>query len=389
MNQLTDAIITALKQVLVTEQKYIALHEPTFHHNEWKYVKECLDSGWVSSAGAYVQQFEKKLAEYVDVKHAIAVVNGTSALHVCLLLAGVEANDEVLIPTMSFVATANAIAYCGAIPHFVDSSEVTLGMDPHKLQAYLNKIAIVKESGCFNKNTGRRIKAIVPMHTFGHPVDLDMIQDISASFHIPLVEDAAESLGSYYKGKHTGTSGLISALSFNGNKIITTGGGGAILTNDDELAKKARHLTTTAKMPHSWEFYHDQVGYNYRMPNLNAALGCAQLEQLEKFIISKRNLAEKYKQAFMGIPGVSFYSEPESSQSNYWLNVILLDREQSHLKEEILRSSHEHQIMTRPVWNLLHTLPMYEHCPKMDTSMAEGLYERIINIPSSAFLNID
>jgi perosamine synthetase len=384
-----EAIINALKSVLPREGPPITLHEPRFAGNEWVYVRECLDTGWVSSVGSYVDRFEAMLANYTGMKRAVAVVNGTASLHVCLKLAGVEPGDEVVIPTLTFVATANAVAYCGAIPHFADSEEKTLGLDPVKLSDYLKKSARVGKDGCYNKTTGRRIAAVIPMHTFGHPVDLDPLTEFCERFNLKMVEDAAESMGSLYKSRHTGNWGLLSALSFNGNKIITTGGGGAILTNDNTLADKAKHITTTARIPHRWEYRHDQVGYNYRMPNINAALGCAQLEQLPGFIQTKRLLAEKYRKAFGGMKGIRLFTEPDFAKSNYWLNVLLLDRDCSHFLNELLKMTNDAGIMTRPSWTLMHRLPMFSDCPRMDLSVAEDLEKRIINIPSSSFLSDD
>jgi perosamine synthetase len=377
-------VLKALKSVLPSGPDNIELHEPSFSGNEWNYVKECLDTGWVSSAGKYVDEFERRVAEYTGVRKAVAVVNGTSALHVCLLLVGVKPGDEVLVPALTFVATANAVAYCSAVPHFVDSEERTLGLDPFKLRAYLEKSAEVRSEGCFNRATGRRIKAVIPMHAFGHPVDLDPLADVCKQFKLDLVEDAAESLGSFYKGQHTGNHGRVSALSFNGNKVVTTGGGGAILTNDEELGKLAKHLTTTAKEPHRWEFNHDQVGYNYRLPNLNAALGCAQLEDLPVFLARKRALAKQYRQVFADVPGVKFFTEPDLSRSNYWLNVILLDENLTGERDNLLTLTNDHGIMTRPAWTLMHKLPMFSQCPRMDLSFAENIKRRLINIPSSA-----
>ena len=372
-----NAAIDALRSVLPRTNNVIALHEPAFEGNEWAYVKECIDSGWVSSVGSFVDR----------VKHAIAVVNGTSALHICNHLVGVEQGDEVLLPTLTFIATANAVTYSGAVPHFVDSEEYTLGLSPQKLGHYLHEIAEVRAQGCFNKKTGRRIKAVVPMHTFGHPVDLDALADICDRYRIEMIEDAAESLGSYYKSKHTGNWGKVAALSFNGNKIITTGGGGAVLTNDSTLAKLAKHLTTTAKVPHKWSFNHDRVGFNYRLPNINAALGCAQLEQLPAFIERKRKLAKKYRRAFAGIHGVRFYTEPEFAQSNYWLNVLLLDANFASHRDMFLEATNHQGIMTRPAWTLMHELSMYKCCPRMDDlSSAKDIEQRLINIPSSASL---
>ncbi|WP_423055273.1 LegC family aminotransferase [Zhaonella formicivorans] len=381
-----NAIVTTIKECLPKERDIIGLHEPVFTGNEWAYIKDCLDTGWVSSVGKYVELFEKQLADYTGVKHAVAVMNGTAALHIALILVGVKPNDEVIVPDLTFVATANAVAYCSAIPHFADSSEKTLGLDPYKLEEYLNDIAEVRYGECFNKKTGRRIKAVVPMHTFGHPVDMDPLVELAQRFKLELVEDAAESLGSYYKGRHTGNWGKVSAVSFNGNKTITTGGGGAILTNDEEIGKLAKHLTTTAKLPHKWAFNHDMIGYNYRLPNINAALGCAQLEQLPLFLKNKRALAEKYRKAFSKINGVKFFTEPEFATSNYWLNVLILNKEYAHERDKLLELTYTHGIQTRPVWILMHKLPMYQTCPRMDVSMAESLEARIINIPSSPFL---
>lgn len=364
----------------------IGLHEPSFDGNEWKYVKECIDTRWVSSVGRFVDQLEQMLAEYTGVKHAVAVVNGTAALHMCLQLLGVKENDEILVPTLTFVATANAVTYCGAIPHFVDVEERTLGVDPVKLSAYLETITEHTTNGLVNKMTGRRIRVLIAMHTFGHPVDLDPLLEICQRYRLDLVEDAAEALGSFYKGKHIGHWGKLSALSFNGNKIVTTGGGGAILTNDENLAKAAKHLTTTAKLPHRWRYDHDQIGYNYRMPNINAALGCAQMENLPRYLEQKRRLADKYRSRFAHVPGVRFYEEPSYARSNYWLNAIILEEKYIDEQEHILNELTEKGVMVRPAWTLMHQLPMYKACPRMDLSTAEDLQKRLINLPSSAFL---
>jgi len=381
-----DKIIKALRTVLPDEKKPLALHEPCFSGNEWAYVKECLDTGWVSSAGKYVEKFEAILADYTGVKRAVAVVNGTAALHTCLMLAGVEHGDEVLAPALTFVATANAIDYCGAIPHFVDIEEKTLGLAPDKLSDYLKNIAEIHTEGCINKNTGRRIKAVVPMHTFGHPVDLDPLEELCKDYKLELVEDAAESIGSYYKGRHTGNMGKMSALSFNGNKTITTGGGGAILTNDENLGILAKHSTTTARVSHKWAIAHDLIGYNYRLPNINAALGCAQMEELPGFIENKRALADKYRKAFEGINGTRFFTEPDFAKSNYWLNVLLLDEKYSDQRDVLLEATNNLGIMTRPAWTLMHRLPMFQNCPRMELSEAKSLEARLINIPSSPTL---
>jgi len=381
-------VLAAIKSALPVEpgSDSIALHEPLFGGNELAYTKECLDTGWVSSVGKFVDRFEQQLVEYTGVKRAVATVNGTAALHVCLLLAGVRSGDEVLIPTLTFVATANAVTYCGAVPHLVDSDHKTLGIDPEKLEVYLRERAVVRSDGCYNRETGRPIRAVVAMHTFGHPVDLDALAEVCGRFRLALIEDAAEALGSFYKGRHTGNHGLLSALSFNGNKVVTTGGGGAILTNDEELGRLAKHLTTTARVAHPWELHHDQVGYNYRMPNLNAALGCAQLEQLPGFIAQKRALANRYEMIFAAVRGVTFFAEPKEAKSNYWLNALLLDREHCDQRDNLLAHLNGGGIQARPTWALMHKLPMFGDCPRMDLSVAEELAARIVNIPSSAFL---
>ena len=378
-----DDILAAIKRCLPDDQDFVALHEPYFGGNEWAYLKECIDTGWVSSVGKFVDQFETKLSEFTGARYAVATVNGTAALHTCLKLVDVTAGDEILVPALTFVATANAISYCGAIPHFVDSEERTLGLDPCKLADYLAEIADIRVDGCFNRRSGRRIKAVIPMHTFGHPVDLAPLAELCARYKLELIEDAAESLGSYYNGRHTGNWGMMSALSFNGNKIVTTGGGGAILTNDESLAKLAKHVTTTAKMPHRWEFNHDMIGYNYRLPNINAALGCAQLEQLPVFLEKKRTLAQRYKEAFKAVNGISFFTEPDFAVSNYWLNVLLLDEDNAAERDALLEATNSQGVMTRPAWTLMHKLPMYSSCPRMDVSVAESLERRIVNIPSS------
>ncbi len=381
-----DSIIKAIRSVISADKTPVGLHEPRFDGNEWVYLKNCLDSTYVSYVGQYVDKFEAMLAEFTGVKKAVAVVNGTAALHIALKLAGVEHGDEVLVPSLTFVATANAVTYCGAVPHFVDSEIKTLGLDPYKLKAYLKNIAKVNGNGCTNKLTGRRIKAVIPMHTFGHPVDLDPLTDICKEYHIGMIEDAAESLGTYYKERHTGHWGKLSILSFNGNKTITTGGGGAIITNDESLGKLAKHLTSTAKIPHRWEYRHDYIGYNYRLPNINAALGCAQMEQLSGFLTRKRDLAEKYKKALESIDGISFFTEPDFANSNYWLNVLLLNESVSHHRDDLLEETNNLGIMTRPAWTPMHELTMFEDSPKMDLSVAESLEKRLINIPSSATL---
>lgn len=381
------SVIAALKSVIGPTREPVALHEPSFGGNETRYVTDCISSGWVSSVGRFVDEFERRLSDVTGARRAVAVVNGTAALHAALLLVGVNPGDEVLVPALTFVATANAVAYCGAIPHFVDSEAATLGLDPRKLEAYLKERTTSHGGTCVNRSTNRRIAAVVPMHTFGHPVDLDSLDEVCARFDVPIVEDAAEALGSRYRGRHVGTRGRLSILSFNGNKIVTTGGGGAILTNDETLGRRAKHLTTTARRPHPWLYEHDEIGYNYRMPNLNAALGCAQLEQLDVFVERKRALAAAYQRAFAGVAGVRVFREPEFARSNYWLNALLLDPMNAADRDGILRAAHEAGILARPAWTLLHRLAIYADCPRMDLGCAEDLERRLINIPSSAALS--
>jgi len=381
-----ENVVQKIKSILPKENAFNPLHEPRFNGNENKYVKECIDTGWVSSVGKYVDMFEEKLAEYTGVERAVAVVNGTSALHMCLILAGVKENDEVIIPALTFIATANAVTYCNAVPHFADSAMNTLGMDPYKLDDYLKEITEMRNGACYNKQTNRRISAVVPMHTFGHPVDLDKMVEVCEKYRLVLVEDAAESIGSFYKGKHTGNFGKIAAVSFNGNKTITTGGGGAILTNDEELGQLAKYMTTQAKVPHKWEFSHDMIGYNYRMPNINAALGCAQLEQLSHFVEKKRNLAHKYDVLLKDVEGVKFFQEPDFGKSNYWLNAIIIDETYIKKRNEFLSAFNDNGVMARPIWNLMYTMPMFAQCPRMDCLVAENIGKRLINIPSSVVL---
>ena len=379
-----EKIVRAIKSVVGTEA--VALHEPTFKGNEWLYLKQCLDSTFVSSVGPFVDRFEADLARFTGAKHVVAVVNGTAALHIALELAGVVAGDEVILPAMSFVATANAVTYCRATPHFADSEPHSLGLDPTALREHLRSVTELRQGHCVNRHTGRVVRAMVPMHTFGHPVDIDGLLGIARDFGLAMIEDAAESLGSWTEGRHTGTVGLLGTLSFNGNKTITTGGGGAILTNNSALAVRAKHITTTAKVPHGWDFVHDEVGYNYRLPNLNAALGCAQLEQLPLFLARKRALYNRYSRAFDGIDGVRLQVEPPSCQSNYWLQTLLLDESHASQRDAVLRATNEAGLTTRPVWRLMHKLEMYRSAPRAALSKAESLESRIINIPSSASL---
>ena len=360
---------------------FVALHEPTFNEKEIEYVTDCIKTGWVSSVGSYVTRLEEDLAKFVGVKRAVAVVNGTAALHIALKVAGVKANDEVLMPSLTFIATANAVSYLQAIPHFVDVNMETLGVDPFKLEKYIEGMAELRNGELYNKQTNRRIKALVPMHTFGHPCMIDELVALCDQYKLVLIEDAAESLGSYYKGKHTGSFGKLSAISFNGNKIITTGGGGAILTNDEELADYAKHLTTTAKVPHRWEFVHDEIGFNYRMPNINAALGCAQLEKLSDFLKQKRKLTPVYEDLLADIEGISLFKEPIDTKSNYWLQVILLDK--LCKRNKVLSFLNEQGVMSRPIWTPMHEIKMYKECPRMDLFITEQLKQCVINIPST------
>jgi perosamine synthetase len=364
----------------------VGLHEPRFEGNEWAYLKECLDSTYVSSVGKFVEAFEVALASYTGAKYAIAVVNGTAALQVALRLAGVRPGDEVLIPALTFVATANAVTYCGAVPHFADSEERTLGLDPRALREYLQTSTEIQGGQCLNRATNRVIRAVMVMHTFGHPVDMEGVLALSRDFRLELIEDAAESLGSAFGGRHTGTFGLMGALSFNGNKTITTGGGGALLTDVAVLARRARHLTTTAKLDHPWEYRHDEIGYNYRMPNLNAALGCAQLERLPDFLRAQRRLFERYRTAFSEVYQVRIVAEPEGCRSNYWLQTLILDQAVAGQRDAILAATNAAGLTTRPAWVLMHRLARYQDCPRMDLPVAESLERRLINLPSSAFL---
>jgi perosamine synthetase len=382
------AIVDAVRRAVGTPNGILGLHEPVFAGNEIAYLEECIKSTFVSSVGPFVDRFERMLEEVTGAKRAVAVVNGTAALHACFRLAGVEPGDEVISPALTFIATTNAIAYCGATPHFVDSSLETLGMDSRALAVRLDAIAQKTATGTINRETGRRIAAIAPMHTFGHPVDMDAIAALAKDWNIALVEDAAESLGSTYKGHAVGSQARLAALSFNGNKIVTTGGGGAILTNDEELGRRAKHLTTTAKLPHKWAFIHDEVGFNYRLPNLNAALGCAQLEQLDGFLVSKRKLAAAYERVFAHIPGVRFSREPKDTTSNYWLNAILLDEAHAGRRDDLLAALNDAGFGARPAWTLMHRLPMFAQSPRGDLATAESIERRLINLPSSASIRV-
>ncbi|MFZ9059180.1 MAG: LegC family aminotransferase [Ilumatobacteraceae bacterium] len=384
-NSSKQEFLAVLKSVLgESGSSPIALHEPNIGQRENELVSKCLASGWVSSVGEYISEFEQGLAKFTNSKHAIAVVNGTAALHLALHSVGVKPGDEVLVPTLSFVATANAVSHCGAIPHFVDSDPETLGLDPLALREHLRANASLRDGELHNTSTGRRIIAVVPMHTFGHPMQIEALIDVAKEFNLVVVEDAAESIGSYVGTTHTGTFGRCSSLSFNGNKTITTGGGGAILTNDSGLAQRIRHLATTAKMPHDYEYIHDAVAFNYRMPNINAALGCAQLSRLDDFLSAKRVLAKKYSEGFSSARSMQFVAEPHGTTSNYWLNTIRLSKPDLSLRDELLVAARASGYMCRPAWNLLHTLPMYESSPRAKLPVAQNLWQSLINIPSSA-----
>jgi aminotransferase in exopolysaccharide biosynthesis len=358
----------------------VMLHEPVFRGNEKKYLNECIDSTFVSSVGKFVDLFEQRMCEYTGALNAVVTVNGTAALHAALMLCGVEYDDEVITQPLTFIATANAVSYTGAKLLFVDVDRDTMGLSPDKLAYFIkNNCELKKDGYTYNRLTGKRIKACVPMHTFGHPARIEDIAEICLKYNIDLIEDAAESLGSYSNGRHTGLFGKMGILSFNGNKILTTGGGGMIITNDSEIGKHAKHLTTTAKLPHRWEFAHDEVGFNYRMPNINAALGCAQLELLPEFIKEKRIIAETYKNFFNEV-GIDFFAEREGTISNYWLNALILKNREE--RDSFLEETNNNGVMTRPVWTLMNRLKMYKDCYCSNIDNAEWLEERVVNIPS-------
>ncbi len=376
-------VIEAIRSIYHTPDGFVPLHAATFVGNEKRYLSECIDSTFVSSVGEFVGRFEDLVREYTGAKRAVVCVSGTNALHLALLLVGVEQGDEVITQPLTFIATANAISYCGAQAVFVDVDRDTMGLSPQRMEEWLLTNARVRDGECYNKTTGRRIRACVPMHTFGHPVHLERLVLLCREWCIELVEDAAESLGSFYRGQHTGTFGKIGILSFNGNKTITTGGGGMLLFNDPTLADRAKHLTTQAKVPHRWAFVHDAVGYNYRMPNINAALGCAQMEELERFVASKRSVAAEYRDYFAAHSdsGIEFFGEPHECRSNYWLNAILLPDRQA--QQAFLTQTNDAGVMTRPIWELMNRLPMFAHAQCGDLSTAQWLSDRVVNIPSS------
>ena len=369
---------------LYGNQEFVPLSVPKFIGNEKKYLDDCIDTTFVSSVGQYVDRFEKDMAAYTGAKRAVVCVSGTNALHMAMMLAGVERDDEVLTQALTFIATCNAISYIGARPVCVDVDRSTMGLSPDAVKEWLFKNAEIRNGQCYNKNTNHRVKACVPMHTFGHPLRIEELAAICAEWHIELVEDAAESIGSKHKGVHTGLFGKVGALSFNGNKTITTGGGGMLLFMDEELGALAKHLTTQAKVPHRWEFRHDHIGYNYRMPNINAALGCAQLEHLDDFIADKRETAKAYAEFFKNVEGIDFFTEPENSFSNYWLNVVIMPDHDKQI--EFLQETNDNGVMTRPIWELMIRLPMFEHCQHDDLKNTIWFADRVVNIPSSVRL---
>ncbi|KAF5073299.1 GDP-perosamine synthase [anaerobic digester metagenome] len=387
-----ENIIKFIRELYNQPEGFIPLHAPVFNGNEKRYLDECIDTTFVSSVGKFVDKFEEEIAKFTGATKAVSCVNGTNALHLALMLVGVERDTEVITQPLTFIATANAISYCGAKPVFLDVDMDTMGLSPESLRKWLEENVSLGQSNSLptNRITGKRITACVPMHTFGHPCRIDEIVDICNEFNIPVVEDAAESLGSYYKGKHTGTFGKVGVMSFNGNKILTTGGGGMLLFNDVELATRAKHLTTQAKVPHLWEFNHDAIGYNYRMPNINAALGLAQLELLPKFLQSKRKIAERYEQFFSSHhriiasshQQITFVSEPSNSNSNYWLNCILFNSKEE--RNAFLKYSNDNGVMTRPTWTLMNELPMFANCQTDELKISKDIADRLVNLPSSA-----
>lgn len=375
-----DKIISFIK-TRYPEESPVPLHAPRLDGNEKEYLEECIDSTFVSYVGQFVGRFERQLQEYTGATHAVAVVNGTCALHLALLMAGVLPEDEVVTQPLTFVATANAISYCGASPVFVDVEKATLGLDPEALLNFLSTHAEIKKDGfCYNKTSGKKIAACVPVHTFGHPCRMDQLMEVCSNYGIAVVEDAAEAMGSLFQGRHLGTFGDLGILSFNGNKPVTTGGGGAILTNDQKFAALAKHISTTAKQPHAWDFYHDQIGYNNRMPNINAAVGCAQMEKFPRFLKNKRETADAYN-AFFKELNIPFVNEPPGARSNYWLNAIILEGRET--RNDFLKYANDNLVQARPVWTLMTRLPMFSNCQHGPLETARWLEDRLVNIPSS------
>lgn len=383
---LERGLVRRIREVIGEREAFVPLHAPEFNGREKELLLNCIDTGWVSSAGPHVEVFEKEVARLSGCTYGVVVANGTVALQLALIVAGVKAGDEVMVPALTFVATANAASHVGSIPHFIDSAYNTLGVCPRRLRTHLEQIAEVRGGKTWNRLSGRRISAIVPMHVFGCPVDMDELNEVISDWPMVVIEDAAESLGSRYKDRPCGSLGTVAAISFNGNKIITTGGGGAIVTNDALIAKSAKHLSTTAKLSHKWAFLHDEIGYNYRMPNLNAALGIAQLEQLSKRIVQKRCLFDDYDKVLQGLDGIGLFHAPANSASNNWLITLIIDPELRNERDRLLHALNDSGIMSRPIWTLMHRLPMYVNNPRADLACAEDLEGRVLNIPSSAYL---
>lgn len=379
-------VVRRIRAVIPSTELTCVLHEPRFVGNEKRYLDDCIDTGWVSYGGGYVERFEAALAAACGVQDAVTVVSGTVAIQVALQVGGVESGDEVLVPALTFVASANAIVHAGAVPHFVDAETTTFGMSPVALDAHLQRVGELRGGRLFNRTTGRRISAMLPVHVFGHPVDYDALAEIASRCRLLVIEDATEALGSRYRDRPCGSLASLATLSFNGNKIVTSGGGGAILTNDVKLARRIRHLTTTAKMLHPWAFVHDEVGWNFRMPNINAALGLAQLEQLDGALAAKRCLHDRYAEIFATLSGLRVFTETAYARSNYWLVSLMLDRGQEHLLEPILEATNAAGLATRPAWTPMHRLPMYRGNPRAPLSETQDLVRRIINVPSSPFL---
>jgi len=380
-------IIATIRDVMREPEAALPLHVPVLGSTAESYVSECVRTGWVSSVGEFVNRFEEDLAKYTGVRRAVAVVNGTAGLHIAQLLCGVGQEDEVLIPSLTFVATANSVKYCNATPHFVDISPRTLGVDPVKLDAYLTEIADIDAGACVNRRTGKTIRALIGMHTFGHPFDIGAIKKVCQKFELKFIEDAAESIGSFYMNKHTGGFGDVGVISFNGNKTITTGGGGAILVDNEDVGNYAKHITTTGKVPHAYRYVHDVVAFNYRMPNINAALGCSQLEDVEKLIACKRQIANRYLEAFSSETDLEIFSEPEGCRSNYWLNTMIVSRALSSNVTNIIETLNQAKIYVRPIWQPLHELDMFKNCPRMDLANTVSFGGRIINLPSTPKLS--
>ena len=378
-----ESFVAFVRELYQTDSEaFVPLHAPQFPGNEKRYLLDCIDSTFVSSVGEYVVRFERMMSEITGAAHAVATVNGTNGLHLALKVVGVQADELVITQPLTFIATCNAIRYQGAHPLFLDVDSRTLGLSAARLAEFFERATNHNEAGqCIHRSSGKRIAACLPMHTFGHPAEIATIAALCQQYRVPLVEDAAESLGSYYHGQHTGTFGAAGVFSFNGNKTITCGGGGAIVTNDEALAARAKHLTTQAKQPHAWEYIHDEVGYNYRMPNLNAALACAQLEQLDTFLLKKRVIAKAYQEHLTQYPSWTFVEEAEGTRANYWLNTILLASKEE--RDEFLQYTNERGVMTRPAWRLMHHLPMFAHCEREPLPEAESLVDRLVNVPSS------